>query len=182
MAEYEERRADLQVRTGVVDAGSLHVAHLGRVVDARTGRATQEARLEGCGRAVAVKTTTHGTHDVTYRELELDPGGTIECLWHQNLFVKGPFREIHRETDANRAEAAWRAWPVRERFVRRLPYGVDPAGLHVDWETVPGGERWRIELRRPGLPAVRARGGSADQVVERFAIALADPAAGLSDG
>jgi hypothetical protein len=180
MAEYEARRADLFVRTGVVDGGSLEVAHLGRVVDARTGRATREARLEGCGRAVAVKTTTHGTREILFRELELDPGGTVECLWHQNLFVKGPFREIRRETDASRAEVAWRVWPVRERFVRALPFGVDAEGLHVDWQAVPGGERWRIELRRPGHPAVRARGGSAAEVEARFAAALADPASGLA--
>ncbi|MBA2322242.1 MAG: hypothetical protein H0V89_13940 [Deltaproteobacteria bacterium] len=182
MADYEERRADLFVRTGAVDGGSLQVAHLGRAVDTRSTRATQEARLEGCGRAVAVKTTTHGTREILFRELELDPGGTIETLWHQNLFVKGPFREIHRETNANRAEVAWRVWPVRERFVRQLPFGVDPEGLQVDWESIPGGERWRIELRRPGHAAVRARGGSADEVEARFAAALADPGSGLSNG
>jgi uncharacterized protein YunC (DUF1805 family) len=106
-AAVEPATADVQVRCGSAEGGSLSVRIVGGElkVDAKKGDAVLAHFPAGWSRALLKATTKQG---VRVFELEPAPGESGE-VEHLGLYARGPFRVVKTHTATRTANAVWKA-------------------------------------------------------------------------
>lgn len=99
----------LLIRKGTENHHMLKVKHLVALErETRTGQKVREGTLTSWER-VGVFFGANGA--VIFEELE--PGDQERTIQQGELFVKGRFQVVRRETYARKAEAAWKAFEAR---------------------------------------------------------------------